>query len=176
MIETFLVVSLMGFALLWHAASTVSGQQLLRAEGTHGVALQTTRAFIERLRTDASWDTLYDRLALELEGPLPATGHPVTIYFGDFVTPPELGTVGVLVEVPRAAAVGAVPGDPLVLREDMNASRFGLPFDVNGDGVIDDQPHDDDYKALPVIVRFFWAAPGDAPQVLTVHTYLRGIT
>jgi hypothetical protein len=175
MIEAFLFVSILGLALLWHAASSLSGHRLIRAEGSHGLALQTTRHFIERLRSDYQWKTLYGRLVTHLESEPPALGLPPSAYYDDFETPPALGTVSILVEVPRAAASGASEEDPLVLREDAVAARFGLPFDLNGDGLLDSHPHDGDYRILPVIVTFHWAAAGDLPQTLKVATILRGI-
>lgn len=175
MIEAFLFVSILGLALLWHAASSLSGHRLISAEGSHGLALQTMRHFMERLRSDPDWETLYARLATHLDAGPPALGLAPSAYYPDFKPPAELGSVGVLVEVPRVAAVGADVTDPFVLREDTIAARFGLPFDLNGDGVVDDQPHDGDYRALPVIVIFNWAAPGDVPQTLKIATFLRGV-
>jgi hypothetical protein len=175
LIEAFLVVTILGMALLWHAATSLGSHRLIRAEGSQGVALETSRHFLERLRADPAWETLYARLAAHLEDGPPAIGLPPSAYYADFESPAALGTLGVLVEVPRAAAVGAAVADPLVLREDAIADRFGLPFDLSGDGVVDDQPHDGDYKALPVIVTFNWTAPGDSPQTLKVSTILRGV-
>jgi len=172
-IEAFLFVTILGTALLWHAASNLSGYRLMRAEGSHGTAIETLRHFVERLRTDPDFKTLYARLAARIPG-APALGHPPSAYYADFVPPPSLGTVGVLVEVPRAAAAGAMPGDPLVLREDITAERFGLPYDLNGDGAVDTDSRNDDYHALPIVVQFNWSAPGDVPQSLKLFTYLRG--
>ena len=172
-IEAFLFVSIFGVALLWHAASNLSGYRLMRAEASHGNALQTMRHFAERLRADSDWQTLYDRLVTH-EATAPAQGHPPNVYYADFETPAELGTVGVVVEVPQAVAVGAVVGTPLILREDITAARFGLPYDLNGDGVVDADARDTDYRALPIILSFNWTAPGDAPQSLKLFTWLRG--
>ena len=174
LIEVFLVVAILGMALLSHAASSVGGFNLMRSEASHSQALETTRHFIERLRTDPDWETLYARLAALGDAPLSGTGHPPGVFYDGFDVPLTLGEVRILVEVPRVAAVGAAPEDPLVLREDVDAERFGLPHDLNGDGAIDSAPHDRDYRALPVIVHFHWSAPGEAPQVLRVATYLRG--
>lgn len=174
MIETFLFVAIIGMALLWHAASSLGGYNLMRAEASHSRALETLRHFIDRLRTDPEWETLYPRLAALADAPLSGTGHPATVYYDDFDVPLVLGDVRVLVEVPRVAPLAPDPEAALVLREDMLAERFGLPHDLNGDGSIDAAPRDDDYRALPVIVHFHWRAPGESPQVLRVATYLRG--
>ena len=42
------------------------------------------------------------------------------------------------------------------LREDEIAAELGLPRDLNGDLLIDDQDHSGDYIVLPVIVRVSW--------------------
>ena len=174
LIETFLVVGLLGMALLWHAASSLGGYNLMRSEASHGTALQTTRHLVERLRTDPAWETLYERLAVLAEAPTGELGHPLTAYYADFEAPVELGEVGLIVEVPRAVGVDALPDDPFVLREDIDAARFGLPHDLNGDGSVDAASHDHDYRALPVIVHLRWKAPGESPQVLHLPTWLRG--
>ena len=165
----------MGMALLWHAASSLGGYNLMRAQAGHGGALQTMRHFMERLRTDPDWETLYDRLSTQAEVAAPPEGYLPQVYYSDFDPPNALGQVRILVEVPRAAAVGSLPTDPLVLREDISAVRFGLPHDLNGDGVIDSLGHGNDYRGLPIIVHFNWTAPGESPQSLRISTYLRGL-
>jgi hypothetical protein len=174
LVEVFLAVVFTGLALLWHAASTVSGQQLMRSEASHSVALATVRTFLERLRADEDWETLYQRLSDLQDGPVPPMGHALSVYYEDFNAPAALGSIGVLVEVPRAALEGSDPQDPLVLREDILAARFELPYDLSGDGVIDGVAHESDYRSLPIIVRFAWAAKGETIQALAVSTWLRG--
>ena len=175
LIETFVFVGLMGMALLWHAASSLSGYNLMRAESSHGAALQTVRHFMERLRTDPDWETLYGRLSAQADVAGPPEGYLPQVYYSDFQPPNALGQVRIQVEVPRAAPVGSLPTDPLVLREDITAVRFGLPHDLNGDGTVDSLDHENDYRGLPVIVHFNWTAPGESPQSLRVSTYLRGL-
>lgn len=47
-------------------------------------------------------------------------------------------------------------GGGLELREDVVAPEFGLPRDLNADGVIDGADHSDDYLILPVRVVVEW--------------------
>jgi hypothetical protein len=42
------------------------------------------------------------------------------------------------------------------LREDVYMPELGLPMDLNGDGIIDELDHSQDYKILPVIVEVQW--------------------
>jgi hypothetical protein len=42
------------------------------------------------------------------------------------------------------------------LREDLDMPALGMPQDLNGDGLIDDRDHRDDYIVLPVLLRLSW--------------------
>ena len=42
------------------------------------------------------------------------------------------------------------------LREDSNAADLGMPRDLNGDSVLDDVDHSQDYFQIPVCVRARW--------------------
>lgn len=54
------------------------------------------------------------------------------------------------------------------LREDMNLPELGMPRDLNGDGVIDNLDHRDDYIILPIRVRMTWrGASGERDKVIT---------
>lgn len=50
--------------------------------------------------------------------------------------------------------VGA--GAPSLLREDLVDEAFGMPRDLNADGVVDAVDHSGDYVILPVRVRVEW--------------------
>jgi type II secretory pathway pseudopilin PulG len=51
-----------------------------------------------------------------------------------------------------------VAGD-LQLREDLEVPALGLPRDLSGDSVIDDQDHSASYYILPVEIRVRWSGP-----------------
>ncbi|MEN8150099.1 MAG: hypothetical protein ABFS86_09760 [Planctomycetota bacterium] len=51
------------------------------------------------------------------------------------------------------------------LREDAVRPELGLPRDLNGDGVIDDEDHRDDYVILPVAVRVTWTGSSGPREV-----------
>jgi hypothetical protein len=141
----------------------------------------TLEKFIDRLRSDPDWDGLYARvvdLSAESAGDATLSSHAVdlalptyapTDYYSDFVAPTQLGTVTVLVQVPAADRSGTT-----VLREDVDAPRYGLPADLDGDGVIDGDPRDDDYQSLPVVVRLRWQRAGEHAQEVVLATWLRG--
>lgn len=72
------------------------------------------------------------------------------------------------VVVPSTAAGGLVmvgAGPKLVLREDATIAELGLPRDLNGDVLIDDRDHAEDYILLPVIVRVTWEGRGGRREI-----------
>lgn len=173
---TILVISILGLV-----ASAFSGRHLSRSVEERGVAFATLGRFVERIRADADWAGLYARLrplsqesagdaalvSLAVDTSLPT--QAADAYYADFNVPTTLGTVTFLVQVP-VAMVGGAP----VLREDEVAPRFGLPYDLNGDGVVDSDPRDADYRSLPIVARIRWQHPGEATQEAILSTWLRG--
>jgi hypothetical protein len=57
------------------------------------------------------------------------------------------------------------------LREDADDEGFGLPRDLNGDTLIDERHHADDYAILPVLVELEWRS-SLGPRRLQMHTML----
>ena len=47
-------------------------------------------------------------------------------------------------------------GGAVELREDLDLAELGMPRDLSGDSVIDDENHAGDYFILPVLVRIRW--------------------
>jgi type II secretory pathway pseudopilin PulG len=171
LLETMIATAIASAALLFHAAGTLAGHRLTKAEETRSVALQSVREFVERMRADDDWGSIYSRFhskatqAAYLGSQSDPRFFAPTDYYGDFATPEGLGTVTVLVQVPATDNV---------LREDAQDARYGLPYDLNGDGVVDSSAHDADYIVLPVVVRFRWTPPGEAAQEIEVPTWMGG--
>jgi hypothetical protein len=57
------------------------------------------------------------------------------------------------------------------LREDLENELLGMPRDLDGDTLIDDLDHADDYEILPVRVRIEWNGPL-GPRSLEMYTML----
>jgi len=57
------------------------------------------------------------------------------------------------------------------LREDLNDPDFGLPRDLNADGIIDALDHSGDYVVLPARVRVDWA-DATGPRFVEISTLL----
>jgi hypothetical protein len=167
--------------VLGHAASVAHSHTVAMAAQERGVAVHTAQRLVERLRADTDFAGLYARLAARTAesagdtllvrlGPDRAlTMHAASVYYGDFVPPASLGTVRLLVQVP----VGSVGGAP-ALREDLVAPRYGLPADLNGDGLVNGTSRDADYLALPVVVRVRWQRAGQDLEEVVLPAWLRG--
>ncbi len=61
--------------------------------------------------------------------------------------------------------------DPEELREDSVYPRLGMPRDLNGDSIIDDEDHSDDYFILPVQIRIEWEGL-NCPRSFDLYTML----
>ena len=182
-VETLIGTVVLAIALLGHVASTVAEDAMARDGQVRSEVLHTVRQFVERLRADDGWADLYANLRkAQLRALQPTlTGEAAKgatklddgtwaldprFYYPDFVLPDRVRSLRVLVEAPAG-----VDG----LREDQVAAEFGLPADLNGDGAIDDQPHQTDYRVLPVRVRFMWSADALGTRSMQLTTWL-GVT
>jgi len=176
MVEVLLAATFVALAILGLASSTLAGHRFAQAEEARGVALQTTRSFLERLRSDEDWTGLYARLWAKVDPQVVPAGStwPVTDFYSDFEVPAALGEVRVRVEVPACLPPDAEAGANPILREDVVQHRFGLPYDLNGDGLLDSEPREGDYRALPVVVELHWQPAGGISQKIRTTAWLRG--
>jgi type II secretory pathway pseudopilin PulG len=168
LLDVVIAAAILAVALLGHASTVLSGHRLSRTVEHRTVALEALRQFVERLRSDPDWGGLYAGLVSLSSTPTPPgelPGRAPTDYYPDYVVPQGLGTVRVRVEVPQSG---------VDLREDAVDDRFGLPYDLNGDGEIDAAPHQDDCTVLPVSIRFSWHPAGEPPSSVEVLTWLSG--
>ena len=181
LIEMMISASVLVVAILGLAASTFQGHNLGRHVEERRVAVESLGRFVERIRADPDWAGLYARLRpLSVESKNDAAlvrlnmdpalkTQTATTYYADMTTPTTLGTVTFLVQVPVRTVGGAA-----ALREDLVAPRYGLPRDLNGDGLIDGNARDADNRVLPIVARIRWQHPGEAPQEAVLATWLRG--
>jgi type II secretory pathway pseudopilin PulG len=171
---------ILSIAFLGHAATSYSEHRLAGFETSRSEALHAVRQFMERVRSEDDFAGLYARLrTLQRAAALPgkdgarlADGRrawPARAYFPEFVTNATVRELGILVDVPFTT----LDGGATELREDADMPAFGLPADLNGDGVVEATARDLDYRALPVVVTFRWTPRGEAPEELRVATWLR---
>jgi type II secretory pathway pseudopilin PulG len=172
--------AVLSIALLGYAASAVGHQKAAVDLSEKGVALLTLERFVERMRADTDFTGLYGRLRplsaetatdaalTNLGADVSLAGSAPTAYYADFDAPARLGDVTILAQVPQTTVGGLA-----ALRENASAPRYGLPADLNGDGVIDGNSRNADYMALPVVVHLRWTHAGRAPQEVVLATWLR---
>ncbi len=176
MLEVLCGGVVISIAMLGHVASTLSEHQMAADGQYRSEALQLARQFIERMRGDEDFAGLLGRIrTVQIATNLPggvalANGrraYAPDTYYPDFVLPSELDSMVVRVEVPL---------DPTTksLREDLDEPWFGLPRDLDGDGDIDAEARDDDYRALPLSLTFHWTPPGRPACELRFSTWLGG--
>lgn len=184
LIEWLVALVILAIGLLSHASLTMAEHRLSREEQLRSEGLHVARQFVERLRSDEDWTGLYARLRTQQDLADTPSAGAVTLddgreafvpqtYFPDFSLSEKLAAVHVLVDVPSGPDP-VVPTDPPVLREDVAAPGYGLPTDLNGDGLVDSDPRDDDYAVLPVRVTLRWQPPGEGSRELVLTTWLRG--
>jgi len=179
LVEVLFSTVILVIAVMGNVTSVGSAHSAAKSVGERGRALEVLAQLLERLRGDDDWIGLYARLAVlsrestadssrsDLGVDASLATHPASAYYADFTVPADLGTVTFLVQVPAG-------GVPATLRETQVAPRYGLPGDLNGDGVIALDSRATDYRALPVVVRMRWARAGGATEELIVPTWLRG--
>jgi type II secretory pathway pseudopilin PulG len=181
LLEILVAGTILVIGILGHAASVLASHKMARTTADQGDATQTLGRFVERLRADPDWAGLYARLrSLSAESVSDSslaylsvdetlTTYPASSYYSDFTVPSDLGTVTFLVQVPSTAISGVA-----ALRESATAPRYGLPHDLNGDGVVDANSRNSDYRVLPAVVRIRWQRSGQRAHEVVLATLLRG--
>jgi len=142
------------------------------ADDPNGAGTAPGEQFV--LQTAAQTATSATRLVTNLVTSLPGTGSPA---HDDDDDDDDGGharsSVSAANGIPRTmtcrielpTTVDATGAD--FLREDVVAPEFGLPADLNGDGVIDAANHAADYQMLPVIIRLEWSTSGGGTRSAT---------
>jgi uncharacterized membrane protein YbhN (UPF0104 family) len=181
LVDALIATAILLVAALGHVSSVVWQHRMNRTTEEGSVAVETLARFVDRLRADADWATLYSRLrtlSQESTGASAASSlgadpalvcHSATTYYSDFTVPSALPGAKFLVQVPSTLVDGVA-----ALRENAVLSRYGLPYDLNADGTVDGASRDDDYATLPVVVRIRWQRAGQDAQELVMATWLRG--
>ena len=183
LVEVLFSAAILVIAVMANASGVSSAHTGTKALNERSKALEVLSRFIERIRGDDDWAGLYARLRILSRESTRDTGftwlsvdpllqtHAATAYYSDFETPTDLGTITFLIQVPASRAA---IGSPLTLRESQVAPRYGLPADLNGDGVVDSNSREGDYRALPIVVRMRWARRSGSVEELIMPTWLRG--
>jgi type II secretory pathway pseudopilin PulG len=185
LVEMLGALLVLAVGLLSHVSSTLSEHRLAREQSARTTAIQAMRDVIERLRADEDFPTLYARLrTLEVQAeagggaesaPLAdgGTAWPLTTYFPTRTPADGELAMHVLVEVPPPQPPQSGSGTA-ALRENATLPAFGLPADLDGDGAIDDDPHDADYATIPIVVILRYASADAIVNEMRTSTWIGG--
>jgi len=154
---TILLVALLIFS------STISGMAKQRAVNREtNLAVSAARNMIETLRSQAFEQVfvLYD--ADPNDDPGGAATGPGNHFAVPGLDPTADAPGGMQGEIVFPTVVDPLKG--LELREDLEDRQLGMPRDLSGDNVVDDQDHRAGYFILPVLVRVRWMSPNGIRQ------------
>jgi len=170
LLEVLVASAVLAIGLLAHAALTTVGHAHQRHVEESRLALQAARAKVEEMWSH-DFKTLfvaYDEVTTNDPPDEPAPGPHFDVH-GLSRTPRDPdGRVGRVI-----FPVEPIDADP-VLREDVEMPEVGLPFDLDGDGVIDSAAKDTTYVHLPVVIEIRWRGAG-GDRVLRLPTWFTPI-
>lgn len=147
---TILVVSA---GMLSRTMIATSSQRALNHE--NGIVLEAARGIVEDMRNQEFADlfALYNSDPDDDPGGAgTAPGHLFVVPGLDALEGAPEGACGEIV----FPAVPVVASTAVKLSETFVDARLGMPRDLNGDNVVDDQDHAGDYLVLPVRVQIQW--------------------
>ena len=157
-----------GVALLGAVVAMIDSMSLTRVNRDAAVARQAARLELESMQ-GVDFDQIFaaynDAVADDGGLTVPVSGSGFAVAG---LTPQNGDPDGLCGKISFPVADGG-PSD--VLRENLDDVRFGMPRDINLDGVIDGGNHADNYVLLPVRVQVEWrSATGN--QSITIETVL----
>jgi hypothetical protein len=146
---------------------TTSRQRVANHE--YPIATEAVRTLLEGMRNQ-DFDDVYALYnadpADDPGGPGTAPGHRFAI---EGLDPVEGSPDGLIGEVFFPTFVNA--GGQLELREDVVEESLGMPRDLNGDSIVDEVDHAQDYTLLPIRVEVDWEGRYGARH-LEIYTML----
>ncbi len=152
MLEATVAMALFAVATVGLGGALTASITAVAVNRETAVAVSSARQFVERLQAMTSFGEVFrsfnDTTADDPLGLVPP-GPEFLVYGLGSADPANSVATGVL-RFPSGT-------DPAELREDVVDAALGMPRDLNGDGVIDDRPHQHDYRVLPVMVRIQWS-------------------
>jgi hypothetical protein len=159
-----LVIGALGFV-----QATVLAFSLARAQREVAVATQAARETLETMRA-AQFDQIFalynDSNLDDPGGAIAVPGANVAVAGLDALAGDADGAA-LRIRFPTVSVAGLAPH----LREDLAAPEFGLPRDLDGDGVIDGTDHAGDYRLLPVVIEIDWQG-ARGPQHVELRTLI----
>lgn len=153
-------LAIMGVASGALAGVMISSAQQREADWEWLLARDAARMVVEQMRNTDFEDVyrLYNENdADDPAGPGTAPGARFEV---EGLTPLEASPDGLCgsVRFPTVSVPSLIPGGEPAIELRENAAEFdlGMPRDLNGDSIVDERDHTDDYFLLPVRVRIEW--------------------
>ena len=171
LVETLIAVTVLSLSSMGFVAVTVSTHRLEHENEQFSQAMELAREVVEQMQA-REFSEVFARHNTESsddpDGPGTAVGSSWTHQdsYERQYTSDEKGVSS----SPITCRV-EFPVQGTALREDLDLPEFGLPTDLNSDGVIDSEDHSGDYVLLPVVLRLSY--PGaTGVRNLTLTTVL----
>jgi prepilin-type N-terminal cleavage/methylation domain-containing protein len=157
LIEVMVVCAILSIALVMLSSTLASTSKLVPATRESYSACIAAANVIERLRNESPAEVwkLYNSDPADDPGGA-GTAPGATFSVADLVPQPgdPDGLVGEIL-LPEAAGL---------LLESVELAALGLPRDLNGDAIVDEEDHSDDWVVLPVLVRVQWQGLGGSKE------------
>ncbi len=153
LLESVIALGVMTVAVSLFSSMVLSTSRQRVLNHEFPTASEGVRVVLERMRNE-DFDQVY---ALYNSDPLDDPGGAGSAPGNRFA----IAGLVALEEAPDGLVGGIqfptlVAGGLLELREDSVSPDIGMPRDLNGDSIVDDEDHADDYTILPIIVRLRW--------------------
>ena len=174
LIEIMVVLSVMLVAVSIFYQMVLSTKRLRTVNHENAVAFGAARSIVERMRNEDFADVYRIYNADPSDDPGAPGSAPGNRFPVEGLPPLSSAADGMVGEVmfpsvavktkpaggsPGVVGFGALQAQAIPewqLREDFADAELGMPRDLNGDSIIDDLDHGDDYLILPVRVRLEW--------------------
>lgn len=143
-------MSLVSVALLAGVSSVTGSSILGQSNEESSLAVQSARGVMETMRGSHFSSLLVNYNEDGDDDPGGANTSPGSNFAAPFLDPQRGDVDGLAGEI-----LMPLTGSGELL-ENQVRPEFGLPMDLNGDGIIDGSDHSSDYTVLPVIVRVDW--------------------
>lgn len=171
MVEVMVALVLLSVAMLGFSRSVVSSMVAADTDREVRSATEASRGAMERL-SGSDFSTVFRLYNGDPDDDPIAAGTAPGLAFDidglDAQAGDPDGRVG-SVSLPFVEVDGAWQ-----VREDLVMPELGMPRDLSGDGVIDDQDHSLDYVLLPARIQIDWRGAGGDAHV-EFHTVLMGV-
>ncbi len=167
-IEAMIALSVLVIAVLGFSRTATAGMQQQRAAAERGLAMAAARQVIEDMG-GLPLEELWARYNADTADDPPSGVSPGPNFDIERLQA-ALGDVDGMagqIMFPEAATSTKVPG----LREDIAVPRFGLPYDLDGDGDIGPEDVSETLRLLPVAVEVRWRS-AKSVQRIELRTWL----